>query len=213
MIRKVFTIIILAVMLFAGCGKEDSPEIALNDLKIALAERNSDKLAARIDLNEFFSKTYDAATVELTKNYDVYKEKYPDDPYFQHNAEFITNYNAEHKNLHLNFLREVAEAYFAKIPEPSTPEENPTAYVANEFEKIRQATNATVKEIVVTGNSATILLEIAGDSSLRGKFIGQMTFKLAFRKENERWLFDKIENLDELTPILVDKAEIIWVNL
>ena len=40
-----------------------------------------------------------------------------------------------------------------------------------------------------------------------------MTFKLAFRKENERWLFDKIENLDELTPILVDKAEIIWVNL
>ncbi len=212
MFKTVFTIIILTAILFAGCGKEDSPEIALNDLKIALAERNSDKLAARIDLNEFFSKTYDAATVELAKNYDVYKEKYPDDPYFQHNAEFITNYNAEHKDLHLEFLRGVAESYFAKIPEPSMPKENSTAYVANEFEKIRQATNATVKEIVVNENSATIFLEIAGDSSTRGKFIGQMTFKLAFRKENEHWLLDKIENIDELTPILVDKAEIIWVN-
>lgn len=213
MIKTVFTMIILSAILFAGCAKEDSPEIALNDLKIALAERDSQKLSTRADLNNFFSKTYDAVTVELAKNYDVYKEKYPDDPYFQHSAEFITNYNAEHKNSHLNFLNGVAKAYFAKIPEPATPEENPTAYVANEFEKIRQVTNATVKEIVLNENSATIILEIAGDSTLRGKFIGQMTFKLAFRKENERWLLDKIENLDELTPILVDKAEIVWVNL
>ena len=213
MFKTVFTIIILTAILFAGCGKEDSPEIALNEIKIALAERNSEKLTSRADLNEFFSKTYDAATVELAKNYEIYKKKYPDDPYFQHSAEFITNYNAEHKDLHLEFLRGVVESYFAKIPEPSMPEENPTAYVANEFEKIRQATNATVKEIVVNENSANIFLEIAGDSSPRGKFIGQMTFKLAFRKENERWLLDKIENIDELTPILVDKAEIIWVNL
>ena len=213
MIKTVFTMIILLAILFAGCAKEDSPEIALNDLKIALAEHDSQKLSTRADLNNFFSKTYDAVTVELAKNYDVYKEKYPDDPYFQHSAEFITNYNADHKNSHLNFLNGVAKAYFAKIPEPATPEENPTAYVANEFEKIRQATNATVKEIVLNENSATIILEIAGDSTLRGKFIGQMTFKLAFRKENERWLLDKIENLDELTPILVDKAEIVWVNL
>ncbi len=213
MIKKVLAIIILAAIFMTGCGKEDSPEIALNDLKLALAERDLQKIAERVNLDEFFSKTYDAATIELAKNYDTYKEKYPDDPYFQHSAEFITNYNAEHKNLHMNFLNGVAKSYFDKIPEPKTPEENPTAYVANEFEKIRQATNAEVKEIVVNDNSATIFLEIAGDSSLRGKFIGQMTFKLAFRKENGRWLLDKIENLDELTPILVDKAEIIWVNL
>ncbi len=213
MIKKVLAIIILAAILFAGCGKEDSPETALNDLKFALAERDLQKLAERVNLDEFFSKTYDAATIELVKNYDAYKEKYPDDPYFQHSAEFITNYNAEHKNLHLEFLHGVADSYFAKIPEPATPEENPTAYVANEFEKIRQATNAAVKEISIGENYAVITLDVTGDNSLRGKFIGQMTFKLAFRKENGRWLLDKIENLDELTPILVDKAEIIWVNL
>ena len=213
MFKMGFMTIFLMIILFSGCGKEDSPEIALNDLKIALAERDLQKLAERVNLDEFFSKTYDASTIELAKNYDVYKEKYPDDPYFQHSAEFITNYNAEHKNLHMNFLNGVEESYFDKIPEPQSPEENPTAYVANEFEKIRQATNVAVKEISIGENYAVITLDVTGDNSLRGKFIGQMTFKLAFRKENGRWLLDKIENLDELTPILVDKAEIIWVNL
>ena len=214
MLRKFFTILFLSAILFSACGKEDSPEIALNNLKIALAERNSENFAAHVDLNDFFSKTYDAVTIELAKNYETYKEKYPDDPYFQHSADFISNYNAQHKNLHLKFLNGVAKAYFAKIPEPIAPEDNPTAFVANEFEKFRQATNSTIKKIVVNQNSATIILELAGDSSPRGKFIGNLTFNLVFRKDiqNQRWLLDKIENLDELTPILVDKAEIIWIN-
>ena len=211
--RKIFTIIILIAVILSGCGKEDTPEDALAEIKIALAERNAEKLAARADLNEFFSKTYDAATVELAKNYDVYKEKYPDDPYFQHSAEFLTEYNTEHRELHLKFLNDVAAAYFAKMPEPATPEENPAAYVANEFEKIRQATNATVREVSISQNSAIIILEVAGDDTLRGNLIGQMTFELSFRKEKGLWYFDEIINLDELTPILVDKAEIVWVNL
>ena len=217
--RKIFMIIFLSLVLcplslLTGCGKEDSPEIALNDLKVALAERDLQKLSERVNLDEFFSKTYDVVTIELAKNYETYKEKYPDDPYFQHSAEFLTEYNAEHKNLHLEFLRGVKDSYFGGAPEPATPEENPTAYVANEFEKIRQATNAAIKEISIGENYAVITLDVTGDNSLRGKFIGQMTFELAFRKDKEnRWHFDEIINLDELTPALVDKAEIIWVNL
>jgi hypothetical protein len=202
-------------LVITGCGKEDSPEAALNEIKIALAERDSNKLSTRADLNEFFSETYDATTIELAKKYDEYKEKYPDDPYFQHSGEFLTEYNAKNKNNHLKFLDGVKESFFAKIPEPSTPEENPTAYVANEFEKIRRATNVKVKEIVTDENNhATMTLLVEGDDSLRGRFIGQMTFKLGFSKDAEnRWHFDEIKNLDELTPALVDKAEIIWVNL
>lgn len=213
--EKIFTIIILLSLIITGCGKEDSPETALNEIKIALAERDSNKLSTRADLNEFFSETYDATTIELAKKYDEYKEKYPDDPYFQHSGEFLTEYNAANKANHLKFLDGVKESFFAKIPEPSTPEENPTAYVANEFEKIRRATNVTVKEIVSDENNhATMTLLVEGDDSLRGRFIGQMTFKLGFSKDAEnRWHFDEIKNLDELTPALVDKAEIIWINL
>ncbi len=211
--KKFFVPLILAVIFLTGCRQEDSPEAALNEIKIALAERDSAKLSERVDLDKFFATTYDATTIELAKNYDEYGAKYPDDPYFQHSADFLTNYNAEHKNLHLKFLDGVKNSFFAKVPEPATPEENPTAYVANEFEKIRAATNATIKETRIKDDRATIILELAGDSSLRGQFIGQMTFELAFhRDEKNRWHFAEIENLDELMPLLVDKAELVWIN-
>ena len=212
--KKFFVPLILSAVIFlTGCGQEDTPEAALNEIQIALAERDSTKLAARADLDEFFAETYDVATVELAKNYDAYQAKYPDDPYFQHSAEFLTDYNAEHKERHLNFLRGVKESFFAKMPEPATPEDNPTAYVANEFEKIRAATNATVKETRINDDKATIVLDVQGDNFLRGQFIGQLTFELAFhRDEKNRWHFDAIENLDELTPVLVDKAELVWIT-
>ena len=212
--RKFFVPLILSAVIFlTACGQEDTPEAALNEIQIALAERDSTKLAARADLDEFFAKTYDAATVELAKNYDAYQAKYPEDPYFQHSAEFLTTYNAEHKERHLNFLRGVKDSFFAKIPEPATPEDNPTAYVANEFEKIRAATNATIKETRINDDKATVVLDVQGDNSLRGQFIGQLTFELAFHRDDKnRWHFDAIENLDELTPALVDKAEVVWIN-
>ena len=212
---KIFLPLIMSAVIFlSGCGQEpDSPEAALNEIKIALAERDAVKLAARADLDDFFSVTYDAATIELAKNYDAYQKKYPDDPYFRHSAEFLTAYNAEHKDLHLKFLRGVRDSFFAKIPEPEVPEENPTAYVANEFEQIRAATNATIKETRLDDDRATIVLDVQGDNSLRGKFIGKLTFELGFhRDEKNRWHFTGIENLDELTPTLVDKAELVWIT-
>ena len=145
MTLKLFApLIISAVIFLTGCGQEDTPEAALNDIKLALAERDATKLSKRVDLDKFFSATYDATTIELAEHYEAYRTKYPDDPYFQHSGEFITTYNAEHKRLHLKFLDGVRDSFFAKMPEPSTPEDNPMAYVANEFEKIRQATDVTI---------------------------------------------------------------------
>ena len=211
---KIFALLILMLLIFlTGCGQEDTPESALNEIKIALAERDSKKLSQRVDLDKFFSTTYDTTTIELTKRYEEYRAKYPDDPYFQYSAEFLKTYNAEHKNLHLKFLDGVKDSFFAKMPEPKTPEENPTAYVANEFEKIRQATDVTIKETRIDDDRATIILNVQGDNSLRGQLIGQLTFELAFhRDEKNYWHFDEIENLDELTPALVDKAELVWIT-
>ena len=211
---KIFALMILSTIIFlSGCGKEDSPEAALNEMTTALADRDEKKLSDRVDLDEFFSETYDAATVELAKNYDTYQAKYPDDPYFQHSAEFLTEYNAEHKERHLKFLDGVKAAYFAKMPAPAVPEDNPAAYVANEFELIRQAVNVTVKDSHIDGDRATVTIDVKGDNSLRGYFVGQLTFELAFsRDDKDRWHFDGITNLDELTPTLVDKAELVWLT-
>ena len=202
-----------ATFFLTGCGTEDSPENAFSEIKNALEQKNFEKLSERTDLEKFFSQTYDDVTIELVRSCDEFGKKYPEDPYFQHGADFLKEYNAEHKNLHLKFSREVVKAYFEKIPEPETPEENPHAYVANEFEKIRLASTATVKDMKIDGNKALLTVEVTGDSSLRGQFIGSLIFKISFDKdEKNKWHLNKIENLDELTPILVDKAEKVWIT-
>ena len=166
------TLLILLTLMLTGCGKEDSAENALAEMQVALAERNSEKLAERIDLEKFFAQTYDDVTVELVKNCAEYGKKYPTDP-----------------------------------------EENPHAYVANEFEKILQASTAAVKDTKVEGNHATLTVEMQGDDSIRGKFIGNIIFKIGFDKDaNDKWHFTQIENLDEVVPTLVDKAEMIWIT-
>ena len=201
------------LILFAGCGKEDSPEFALSEMRTALTERNFEKLSERIDADKFFAKTYDEVTEELLKKYSDYGKKYPEDPYFQHDENFLKKYNSEHRELHLKFLDGVKDAYFAKIPEPENPEDNPHAYVANEFEKILQSSAAVVKETKIEGNHAILTVEMRGDDSIRGKFIGSLIFKLGFEKnENDIWKFVGIENLEEIVPTLVDKAEVIWIT-
>jgi len=203
----------MILILVVGCGKNDSPEIALSEMKTALTERNFEKLSERIDLEKFFAQTYDDVTVELVKNCAEYGKKYPEDPYFQHDAEFLQKYNTDYRELHLNFLRGVKEAYFAKIPEPEIPEKNPHAYIANEFEKILQSSTATIQETKIADNHATMTVEMQGDNSIRGGFIGKLIFKLDFEKDDKgSWKLVKIENLDELTPTLVDKAEQVWIT-
>ena len=203
----------MITILIAGCGNDDTPEKALADIQNALSNKNYNELSERVDLEEFFGKVYDDSTVELAKNYDEYKQKYPEDPYFQHDKDFLLKYNVDYREMHLKFLRDVQEAYFKKIPAPDKPEDNPYAYVADEFEKVRWATVATIKNISVDKNKAVITVEMKGDESIRGQFIGTLDFEISFDKDdNNKWRVDKIENLDELMPVLVDKAEKVWIT-
>ena len=203
----------MMTILIAGCGNDDTPEKALADIQNALSNKNYNELSERVDLEEFFGKVYDDSTVELAKNYDEYKQKYPEDPYFQHDKDFLLKYNVDYREMHLKFLRDVQEAYFKKIPAPDKPEDNPYAYVADEFEKVRWATVATIKNISVDKNKAVITVEMKGDESIRGQFIGTLDFEISFDKDdNNKWRVDKIENLDELMPVLVDKAEKVWIT-
>lgn len=203
----------MMTILIAGCGNDDTPEKALADIQNALSNKNYNELSERVDLEEFFGKVYDDSTVELAKNYEEYKQKYPEDPYFQHDKDFLLKYNVDYREMHLKFLRDVQEAYFKKIPAPDKPEDNPYAYVADEFEKVRWATVATIKNISVDKNKAVITVEMKGDESIRGQFIGTLDFEISFDKDdNNKWRVDKIENLDELMPVLVDKAEKVWIT-
>ncbi|MCR5833340.1 MAG: hypothetical protein K6G55_01610 [Selenomonadaceae bacterium] len=212
---KILLPLLLLIMFFStGCQKEqDSPETALNEIRIALNKRDLTKLSERVDVDKFFSVTYDDATKEITEHYFEYKAKYPEDPYFQHDVEFIEKYNIKNKTEHLWFAEKVKYAYLARAAEPDQPQENPAAYVANELEKISKASEITIRGTRIEGDEATLIVDIQDSNDFYKDIIGDMTFKLHFtRGEDKLWHFEKIENMDELMPIFVDKAEMLWIN-
>lgn len=207
------TILIFMTTFLTSCGISDSPEDAVQEIQEALIERDFKKFSARVDTEKLFAQIYDDATIVLAKNCDEYGKKYPKDPYFQHGGEFIKNYNAEHRELHLNFARKSMAAYFENLPEPKEPQDDPYAYVAHEFYKMYLVSMASVKDVKINGNSATAAVNISGDRSLLGIFVGFLDFELGFEKIDGKWTLTKIENVEELTPTILDKAELIWINL
>ena len=94
----------------------------------------------------------------------------------------------------------------------STPELDASEYaVTPEAQEI--AVNAEIKSVAIDKNSAEMILNLNGDSTLIGQFISDLDLTLGFIKDdNGNWHLKEIENLDVLTPILVDKAEIIKLN-
>lgn len=207
-------LLVFTAAIFAACGKdEDTPIDAITEIETALAERNTSQLSKRVDLEKFFTQIYRDGSVEIAKNYNYYKEKYPKDPYFQHDETYVAQYNEEFEERNLKFVADVIKAYFAKTPAPEAPAENPEAHVANEFEKIRQAVTAEIKSVTIDVDSAEMILNLNGDSSLIGQFVSDLDLKLGFYKdENGKWRLSEIKNIDVLTPLVVDKAEIIRVN-
>ncbi|MBR5913033.1 MAG: hypothetical protein IKZ58_01535 [Selenomonadaceae bacterium] len=207
------TILIFMTAFLTSCGISDSPEDALQEIQESLNKRDFEKFSARVDTEKLFAQIYEDATIELAKKCDEFGKKYPKDPYFQHDGEFIKNYNAEHRELHLDFARKSMVAYFENLPAPDKPQDNPYAYVAHEFTKIYFVSTAEVEDVKINGNSATVTVNINGDRSLLGIFVGFLNFELGFEKIDGKWILTKIENIEELTPTIVDKAELIWINL
>ena len=212
---KIFyaTIFIFCAIFLTSCSLSDSPKLAFEEIQDALNKRDYQKFSERVDTEKLFAQIYDDATIELAKNCEVYGKKYPKDPYFQHDGDFIKNYNAEHRDLHLDFAKKSLDAYFANFPAPEEPKDNPHAYVANEFEKLHLVSTAEIGGEKIDGDSATLTVNVKGDSSLRGVFVGTIDFKLGFQNVNGKWKLTSIENVEELTPTFVDKAELIWINL
>ena len=212
---KIFyvTIFIFCAIFLTSCGLTDSPEKSFEEIQDSLNKRDFKKFSERVDIQKLFAQIYDDSTIELAKNCEVYGKKYPRDPYFQHDGDFIKNYNAEHRDLHLDFAQKSLKAYFENIPAPEEPHDNPHAYVANEFEKLHLVSTAEVEDVKINGDKATLTVNVQGDTSLRGVFVGLLNFKLGFQKIDGKWQLTAIENVEELTPTFVDKAELIWINL
>ncbi len=189
---------------------QDTPEIALKEIREAIAERDYEKFSSRVELSHFINRAYDEATEELAKNCEEFHELYPHDLYFQFGSQNIRNYNEEFRETHLGFLDQFIAAYFKNLKEPKKFEANPVSFAAGAFRKLHKAARSEIRETEVRDREATVLVRITGGFLYR-RVIGTMDFRFAFRQDEAgQWRLTEVKNVDELTPPILDVAETFW---
>ena len=207
------------IMLFAaltlgitgGCDKEDTPEDALKDIQIAISKQDRQLIQSRVNVDKFLNDLYSDVTIELADNVETFHKSYPDDPYFWNTPQFIKKYNEDKRDFYMSFVTASVNAYF-------DPETKPDNFIslfaiqcAKEFKNICAAMDTKTSPAKIQGDHALIDFEVNGDETPYGKFLGNLTFRFGFDKDKDgRWQLTKIENLGELMPALVDKAELVW---
>jgi len=190
--------------------EQDTPEAAWEEIRTAVAERDYEKFSERVELSRFINTTYDEATEELANRCEEFHELYPHDLYFQFGAQNIRNYNEEFRETHLGFLDQFISAYFRNLGRPKKFEADPVTFSAGAFRKLYGAARSIVKETTLNGREAVLLVEITGGFIYR-KMIGAMDFRFVFERDAEgRWRLTGVQNVDELTPPILDVAETFW---
>ena len=214
---KKFLLLIAAFALgiSGGCGtKEDTPEDALRDIQTAIAHQDRQLIESRVNVDEFLNNLYSDVKDQIADNITELHNRYPNDPYFWNTPEFIRQYNEDKRSFYMSFVIASVNAYFDPNIKPDNFVNLFAIQCAKEFRNICAAMDTKINPAKVQGEHASIDFELNGDTTPYGQFVGKLTFRFGFdRDENGRWRLTNIENLNELIFPIVDRAELVWLDI
>ncbi len=193
-------------------AENDTPKRAWEEICRAVAEKNYSNFSARLDFMKILNAGYDEVVEELAIHHDEFHEKYPQDLLFQFGAQNVRDYNAKYRIVHIGAILVTATTFFGgNVIRPEKFEDNPIKFAAAETEKFLSAVKSEIKDCKLTGNHATLTVEMTGDNSYYGKLAGRLNFELGFFKNDSGyWRLEKVENIPELVPQVLDFAETVW---
>ena len=187
---------------------------AQDELKIILAAinaRDEKKFSARVDLKTLTDVAYDEATDVLANNCSKFHKLYPKDLFFKFGSRILRLYNDKFRGVHLGLINKVIAAYFdGSFMNAKTFSETPIKFLAAELDRLLKAVRADFGEEKISGDKATLAVKMVGDGSSYGQMIGVLNFVLEFDKRGDEWRLNKIKNVEELVPPILDIAERYW---
>ncbi len=209
----------ISIFMFTGCSSasdksitDTSPEKALNELRQAIVARDSSKVHTLTDLDAFLADTYDVSSKETALLIGRLHERYPEDPFFWHDTEFMLNYSKEHREISLLFTHKILDYFFSKETPATDYDDNPESWLSGELSKLHKACTASVLEIQQSDKGhATAVLKLIGDGTPYGNLTDGIVLKLGMDKQRDgNWKFTSVENIPELIIPVADKAEMFW---
>ena len=207
------------VLCLTGCSSAPkaakdviSPEAAVKELQQAVTNRDWDRVSSYFDVEFFLADTYDNSAWEMSVVISQLHDRYPDDPFFWHDTEFMQQYALDHRDISLLFINRILGFYFSKAAPAANYDDNPESWLSGELAKIHSACSAEIQDIHMSdAHHAEVALSIKGDGSPYGNLADGITLKLAMEKQTDgTWKFTRITNIRELIFPVADKAEMFW---
>jgi len=183
----------------------------LEKMRAAINEKNLDNLTAHVDVDKFLNEGYNEVIDELALNCAKFHELYPHDLLFKFGATALRFYNEKFRGVHLGFVKRVMNAYFDKnLTAPKSFISNPINFCGVELGKLLKALHCEIKGVNVNDSRAVADVDIFGDNSSYGKMWGRLNFKFEFVEVGDTWQLQRILNVRELVPPVLDMAETFW---
>jgi len=183
----------------------------LEKMRASINEKNLENLTAHVDVDKFLNEGYNEVIDELALNCSKFHELYPHDLLFKFGATALRFYNEKFRGVHLGFVNRVMNAYFDKnLTAPKSFISNPINFCGVELGKLLKALHCEIKGVNINESRAVADVDIFGDNSSYGKMWGKLNFKFEFVEVKDTWQLQKILNVRELVPPVLDMAENCW---
>ena len=187
---------------------------AQDELKMILAainDRDEKSFSAHVDLKTLTDVAYDEATDVLAENCSKFHELYPKDLFFKFGSRILRLYNEKFRGVHLGLIKRVIAAYFdGSFMNAKTFSETPIKFLAAELDRLLKAVRADFGEEKISGDKATLAVKMVGEGSSYGQRIDVLNFVLEFDRRGDEWRLNKIKNVEELVPPILDIADRYW---
>ena len=183
------------------------------EMRSGIKEKILENLTTHVDVDKFLNEGYDEVIDELAINCEKFHKMYPHDLLFKFGSSALRFYNEKFRGIHLGFVKKTFYAYFDKnLVAPKRFISNPINFCAVELEKLLKSLSCEIKKISVEDKKIIAEVKIYGDNSSYGKMWGDLEFKFEFIKVGGKWKLNKILNIRELVPPVLEMAETYWPN-
>lgn len=213
--RSISFLVFLLSAVLAGCYhlyETRQVEYAAAQIAKAITMRDALLFERYVDVTRLVERGYDDGSRVLSDNVTDLHERYPEDPFFWHDAAFMRAYTAKHRKDALRFIREGMHRYFIDAGDPPVFSDDPTGFVAHEVGKIIEVTRAAIVEKRASGDRRTTLrVRFDGEPTAYGALANGIEMDLLFeRAESGDWRLVEITNAEELLLPVTASAEAFW---
>lgn len=218
MSKKFRALLVLLVVIVAAAGAsayayqaERTPEYALEQLGVAIAQRDGAAVARYVDVDSVITQSYDESTAILVDQIAELHAQYPQDWFFRHDSAFMRDYIAQRRSDDLVFIHRCLDFYGDGDLTPISRSDGQAKWLADETVKFRDNYSCELQGVQVKGQKAEATLVFTGKDTDYGRLVPQLRAVIELEQQKDgHWQIKRFANVPEMFAPIVKGIEDYW---